>query len=322
MGRRGPATIIPLGSTLVVSADETAHRQIEALLDCYRRRWSKLRIITLQADWLFLSDGQLAGLLKGGQAEADSDDPPACRAVDEAAWQRLLKQLQEVKGEQPAGYRAVITCFDGQTVHTIAGGQELFIISVIPVVGDNGSFNTLPRSERSVGYQPVCTTLQEGAVLQVTPVSTPTGQFVVLDVQSRVVQFRGTSPTARPAAEAAANRDPSIVRDLAEVLDRPAIAYHRLAATTRVPVNRRVLVGGMGLESEPAAGEPLLYLFVKVSVKEPSEKLPPVKPTLSPRKRRAPGAETPDRTDPPAEAPADTDQPAEPNPFDGPFSGN
>jgi len=143
---------------------------------------------------------------------------------------------------------------------------------MIPVVdGTEGK-------EPSVGYQPVTSTLQDGAALEATPMATVTGKLIVLDVRSRVVEIRSG---ARPAAPDA-NRAGSTVSEVVAAIDRPQLVQHRLSTTLRVPVGRRILVGGMTFESKPQPGQPNLYLFTKVDMQELRDDQPEAKPAVPP----------------------------------------
>ena len=72
-------------------------------------------------------------------------------------------------------------------------------------------------------------------------------------------------------------------RQVAAAVDRPVIANFRFSTTLRVPVDRRMLVGGMTYEGRPKPGDRGLYVFLKASVQElrddavkkPSAKAPP-----------------------------------------------
>ncbi|MCH7687833.1 MAG: hypothetical protein IH899_14310 [Planctomycetes bacterium] len=56
--------------------------------------------------------------------------------------------------------------------------------------------------------------------------------------------------------------------DAAASVDRPVLRVQRISTTTRVPVNRVMLVGGMTFDDSLDADAANLYLYVKVSVQE------------------------------------------------------
>lgn len=256
----GPGTIAPLGNALIVSNTQNVHEQITALLDVFRKRWGSLRTVSVRADWLWLTDAQLNALLIK-DAKSFAGESRAFCMVDENAWSARAEELQRVEKDSPAGYRAVLTCYNGQTVHAVSGEQRQFIVSMIPVVGG------AEGADSGVGYQPVVATLQEGAVLQVTPMITTAGKYVVLDVHSRVVLL---DEPEKPKDGEYHYIQPIVhsTQAVTSSIDRPKVSNSHLETTLRVPVDRRVLVGGMTFQARPKKGEPGLYLFVKLGVQE------------------------------------------------------
>jgi hypothetical protein len=271
----GQGTIAALGNNLLISATPAVHEQITRLFDTFRKRWGTLRTVSLQAHWLWLSDAQLAALLADGQAKGEPR--PAFGLVSDAAWEALLKELRQAD-KQPAGYQAIVTCYNGQTVHAVSGSQRRVIEGMVPVV-DGGK----------PAYMPTVATLQEGAALQVTPMVTSAGKLVVLDVHSRVVLLR-SGPKRTPPAVEPAGAGQAAARDVAATIDRLTIANQHLETTLRVPIDRRMLVGGMTFEAQPKPGEPSLYLFVKTTVQELRDDLPAMKVAPKPFEPARPAA--------------------------------
>ena len=151
-------------------------------------------------------------------------------------------------------------------------------------------------------YMPTVAMLQEGAAIQVTPMVTSAGKLVVLDVHSRVVLLRG-GPSGPPLAVEIATAGKSSARDVAATIDRLNIANQHLETTLRVPIDRRMLVGGMTFESQPKSGDPSLYLFVKATVQELRDDLPATKAEAKPVQPAKPAA-PPKLAVPPAAKPA------------------
>ncbi len=261
----GPASITSLGNSLLVSADDQTHRQIDALLQLFQKRWGTLQTVSVRAYWLWLTDGELAGLLAPEGTPVPEELPPF-GVVDSASWKELLAEnAARGEGERPAGYRAVISCYNGQRVHTVSGGQSVAVTGVIPVPipvyqPEEGEGVESPTA---VTYEPIVSIVQEGAALEVTPVVAAGGKFVVLNLRSRVVEQR-KQPVAAPAPASTA----SAVSEVIAAIDRPMLNNHRLSTTLHVPVGRPMLVGGMTYQSVPKPGEPGLYLFVNLSIHE------------------------------------------------------
>ncbi|MES1213188.1 MAG: hypothetical protein ABUL64_01245 [Singulisphaera sp.] len=257
----GPSSIAEVGSTLLISADRSMHEQIEALLNLFRQRWRSLRTITVRADWLWLTAAELETLLA---AHAAADAGPASQpviVVDDAAWGRLLSPADQ-EAQKRRAYNAALTCYNGQTVHTESGGQSLVVTDMTPFVqgGENG------KGPQTVLYRPTVTMVQEGAALQITPLATKSARHVVLDVHSRVAHLQKGERARRP--NDAGSQNQVTPEEIVDALDRPRLTTHRLSTTLRIPVDRTVLIGGMTFRSEPAAGEPNLYLFARANIQE------------------------------------------------------
>lgn len=258
----GRQSISRVGTALLINADERSHEQIANLITLFRKRWGTLRTISVQAWWLWLSDAQLATLV------GDVKDAPTWGVAEPKAWQQLQDQLQAADFKGPAGFRAAVTSYNGQTVHTATGGQTLLVTDINPQV--------VPGNEKRdplVAYQPRLTSLEEGAALQITPVANTSGKIVVMDVHSRVARIADTrapqadKPAAEKPGEAAVAKGAEIgPQQLIAALDRPRVLTQRLSTTLRLPVGRPMLVGGMTFEGQPTPNT--LYLFVKAAVQE------------------------------------------------------
>lgn len=257
----GPASIAQLGTTLIISADRNSHDQIEGLLTLFRERWKTLRTISVRAHWLWLDDDQIAALLEKPEGGAESGP---YGLVNEAAWRQLLNRPADEGQPQRRRYRAVVTCYNGQTVHVLSGGQSLAVTQLAMTPGEGGG---------QAGYQPTVAVLQEGPALQMTPLASRSGKYVVLDIHSRVNLM-----AEEPAAKAGAGLQPEAQPlQVVAALDRPRLVVHRLSTTLRVPVDRVALVGGMTLD-EGNGPSGTLYLFVKTSIQELYEDNQPADP--------------------------------------------
>ena len=115
-----------------------------------------------------------------------------------------------------------------------------------------------PTSPSTTAISP--SMIQEGAALQVTPISNRSGKFVTIDVHSRV--------TLLQAIEHKRPRGKADIEAVVVAIDRPQVLTQRLSTTLRVPVGKAMLVGGMTFEGQPTAQDPNLYLFVTVAIQE------------------------------------------------------
>jgi hypothetical protein len=257
----GAGAIERLGNSLLISATTNTHRQITELLTLFRKRWGTLRTVSTRAHWLWLTQPQLETLLvtppkRDPERPAIATEPFGM--VNSAQWKKVA-QRQEPFADMPAGYTAAITCYHGQTVHTVAGNQQLIVSNLLPFAGASGSRNP-------IGYQPRVKVLQEGAALQITPLTSTNAKYVVLDIHSRIQRLRNQPARAMPQEhkEGAATSAEEVVL----ALDRPVVMAHSLSTTLRVPVDQVMLVGGMTADIHAESGEPQLYLFVSSSVQE------------------------------------------------------
>ncbi len=268
----GPASISSIGTSLIVSADVETHDQIDALLNLFRERWGTLRTISVRAYWIYLNDAELGALL--ADAKVAAGEQPAFGLVDPPSWQKKLEELAAADDARATGYRAVLTCYNGQTVYAISGGQRLAVTQIEPVVlkgekdGPSGP----------VAYRPELSVIHEGAALQVTPIASNTGKFVVIDVHSRVVEAREPAKTEEEAPKPAAGGyggmggPPMLFQpppaNVVAAIDRLNLAVQRFSTTVRLPVDRPMLVGGMTYQGRRSATDRTLYVFLKVSVQE------------------------------------------------------
>jgi len=262
----GPGSIAKIGNSLLISAEPRTHDKIEALLTLFRQRWGTLRTVSIRAHWLWLDDGQLEKLILHDQANKPKKEGEAYGLVDGEAWEKLMTELEDAEADVMPPIRAAVTCYNGQTVHTLSGTQDLAVTQIKMAAARDEKENITSQ----IVYQPVVSVIQEGAALQVTPVVNTSGKYVVLDIHSLMSAKQGTEQREQPPAADAIIEDPSAaaLRAVIASIDRPRLLTHRLSTTLRVPVDQLILVGGMTVESDQKLDEPHLYLFVKASVQE------------------------------------------------------
>ena len=256
------ATISMIGGSLVVTATEETQSQMAALLDLFRSRWKSLRTVSIRGYWIWLKEAELLELL-ADPVQKDSI-PPLHGLVKPDEWN---KRIQAMETAQPRGYETAITCYNGQTVHTFSGEQKLLISGVSPMLG------TSEKSDK-IAYEPVLSAINEGAVLQLTPLATRNAKYIILDMHSRVT-LASILPQAERPEKFEAN-DPLIVTT---AIERPVVQTQRISTTFRIPVNQTVLAGGMTFGNVPGKS---LYFFVRGFVQElRDEDAADVKPALS-----------------------------------------
>ena len=259
----GPATIAKLGNAFIISADEDTHDQIDALLNLFRKRWGTLRTVSVRAWWHWMNPAEIGPILDSDGEDAGNGNK-AFGLVSEDAWAKILKARRDAEDDGPAGYQATVTCYNGQTVHTVSGDQSLAVRDVRVIATKNENDENAGR----IGYKPVVSLIQEGVAFQVTPVSNVSGKTVLLDVHSRVLLPGPMKAELQKELERVG--EALAPKTVADAIDERLFKVSQLSTTLRVPVNRPMLVGGMTLPSNNDAKGQVnnLYLFVKVSVQE------------------------------------------------------
>ncbi len=260
----GGGSVAKLGNALIISADVDTHDQIDAMLNLFRKRWGSVRTVSLEAYWLWLTEAELApALVEAPARPGQGDDIKTFGLIKADAWKKILADRQNAESKHRAGWRAKITCYNGQTVSTVSGTQRLAVVQVRPIISRGED----DKPQGRVAYRPEVNLIQEGAALQVTPIASVSGETVLLDVHSRVC-LPEEKPAAQPkevVKQIHAEGDPA---QIVEVIDRSRLAVQRFSTTLRVPVGEPMLVGGMTFSSRPQPGEANLYLFVKAAVQE------------------------------------------------------
>jgi type II secretory pathway component GspD/PulD (secretin) len=215
-----------LSGNLVVTQTDENHRALASLLKQLRETHG--RMVVVRAYWLLVEPDAVPKLDPGKKALPIIDD-------------KLIDAKNLYCGAQT-------TCFNGQTVHVTSGRKRTMVTGLSPVVGTN-----------AVGYQPTLENARSGVVLQLTPHLEPEGEdHLILDLQSNLTEL-GDVPSGK--IELPATTQPS---DASNAIDRVNEVSQELRTTVRLPLNKKVLVGGMTLE--PAArqeGSRQLYLVVE-----------------------------------------------------------
>ena len=275
----GEATIAKLGNAFIISADEQTHSQIDALLNLFRDRWGTLRTISVRAWWHWMTPAEVAPVLNSDGEPVHPGDAPAFGLVPDEAWKKILDDWSEAEGDRPRGFQATLTCYNGQTVHTISGDQTLAVTGIRPIIARDENDEKVGR----IAYRPELSVVHEGLAFQITPISNVSGQTVLLDLHSRI-----TMPVLKAEVlqeEADQVGEETQPKQIVAVIDQRRMNVHRLSTTLRVPINRPMLVGGMSAAGTSDAAGHSLYLFVKLSVQElrnDREELEPAPPEPTP----------------------------------------
>jgi len=274
---RDEAKIQFLGNTLLITATEDMHHQINNLLNLFREHWGKRRTISIQTFWIRAAAAQASDLL-----DTESSESIGAGVVPKAKWSEFVKAART---EKRFAYSATLTGHNNQTLHSLSGRQRQLTLDAEPFektkasmwfenpddmepFGDSmddedDDMDLYNRTRQVVGFRPIRQSFHDGAALQVTPLATRGGNYVILDLHAKVNELT-------PPAEGA--KKPKVfVRisdgESAEVeLDHADYVSYRLSTTLRCPKEQVVLAGGMTYDTATESDQPNLYLFVKVSV--------------------------------------------------------
>jgi type II secretory pathway component GspD/PulD (secretin) len=218
-----------LSGQLVVTQLPENHQRIQKVLEALRT--DRGRMVVVRAYWLLL-------------------EPEAVPPISGQPGAKELPTIDDKLIDANHLYSAAQTmCFSGQTVHVTSGRTRSVVTDITPVVASN-----------AVGYNPTLTSMRSGVVLQVTPHLEPEGPDARCDVdlQSDVTELGNIDSDK---IKMPATTEPSSTLD---AIDRVNAVRQELRTTVRLPLGKKVLVGGMTLE--PAAKEEAakqLYLVIQ-----------------------------------------------------------
>lgn len=229
--------IQPLGTMLVVTHQNSVHNEIRSLISDIRRNASPNSPVNIRATWV--------------QTDARQLLTPTFDVNEE--WMAKQKVYCETQ----------ITCFSGQTVHYVSGSSKTYVADLTPIVGTN-----------AVAFDPTISPAPTGVKMQVTPqlfygaVGQGDTQLVVVDIRSEVSESTVQSPMAQIMSIGAPGEGNAKEIGTASV-DRVTLLRQEFQTTTRLPIKKKVIVGGMTLEPSGNDQGKQLYLIVEVDVIKP-----------------------------------------------------
>ncbi|MFK7766652.1 MAG: hypothetical protein AB8B55_05480 [Mariniblastus sp.] len=245
-----------LGNTLLISATEDMHQQISNLLDLFREHWGKLRTISVQTYWIRSDATQAKELL----SQTDQEEIGA-GVVDAQRWEKFLAAA---KAEKRLSYTTTLTGHNNQTLHSISGRQRQLVVDAVPFEASKTTTHAEHGQAEEIsisGFKPTRLPVHDGAAIQVTPLATRGGNFVVIDLHAKVNEFLDVEEDKKTSIFSYLPGGEKI-----EVkLDSADYVAYRMSTTIRCPKEQVVLAGGMTYDSTDA-DQPNLFLFVKATV--------------------------------------------------------
>jgi hypothetical protein len=239
----GRGQVQQLGTSLIVWQSPAVHKLIRDLLTQLREVTGERRTVAIDARWLLLN----------------SDDLDRLMSRDEAGNLTVTRDVLAQFTRRPTSMRCLTNCFSGQLVYLVSGTRRNVVSGYIPVVGsldapesgvryasnagrtrlfyaagEIGGAGGQAEHDRNVGYQPLVTTPNLGALLEIRPTLIRGGDSAIVDLKSTI-----TVPVQRQADPETQQISPP------PIVDRIAIETQELATTVRVPLGVPILVGGM-----------------------------------------------------------------------------
>jgi hypothetical protein len=263
----GESQIQFLSNTLLITATKDMHTQTNDLINLFREHFGKRRTVSVQTYLIRAGEAEAAELL-----DSQSNDVIGAGVVPKEKWKAFLA---DAKSEKRVAYSATLTSHNNQTVHALSGQQRQLTLDAIPFETTTASMwfenadevepfgdrdendedlNLFNRTRKVVGFKPVRQTFHNGAAIQITPLATRGGNFVILDLHAKVNELIEHEIDAKK---------PTIFVQLGDNAD---YVSYRLSTTVRCPKNEVVLAGGMTYDPNADEEFPNLYLFVKTSV--------------------------------------------------------
>ena len=271
------ARIESLGNTLLITASEEMHTQINDLFNLFREHWGKRRTVSVQTWWIRADAGVTSDLI-----DSESTEKVGAGVVAESRWKEFFDKAKE---EKKIAYSSTLTGHNNQTLHAISGKQISLTVdaqpfetndiqwhvkdfdeldSALPDVDEDEdfipeNFGFLGQKKRIVGFRPVNTFFHNGAAVQVTPLATRGGNFVILDLQAKLNEL----------VQGDRGEQISVEKEGGETtikLDDIDYLSCQFSSTLRCPKNQVVLAGSMTSNPSAETETPEILVFVRVSV--------------------------------------------------------
>ncbi|HVT87293.1 MAG TPA: hypothetical protein VHD56_00420 [Tepidisphaeraceae bacterium] len=223
------------GTVLVIAQTHANHQAIGKLLASLSNNQAVGAMLNVRVLWV---DMDL-------RSTAAANRPPG-----EDKWSELIEVPDGLLDNNHVIWSGQTTCFNGQTVHVASGRETNYVSDVTPIVGT-----------QAAALDPTMAQARNGVQLQVTPQLVPSGDSAVLDLHSIVTQ--SSTPAAIPVPTT--NRSLALAQDIPSI-ERVVTSAQELHTTVRLPLHKKLLIGGMTMSSLDAGGQNRpIYLVVEVN---------------------------------------------------------
>jgi hypothetical protein len=232
-------TVRAIQGVLVITQSRQTHNRIAKLLT-QLRSGEAMMMLSVRAYWVKLEPQEVSAIFAARKQRTDGSHLSEMPEVPD----NLLDKTHLY-------YMGQTTCFSAQTVMITSLKEKTYISDLTPIVSNN-----------AVAYDPTIGVAADGVKLQVTPKMLPGGDAVVVDLHSDVVQ----NTPGLEVKPAVASTRPVIDPSMNMMVQSREGSTQQMHTTVRIPLNRRVLIGGMTLEPGDNNTNPRqLYLAVEVN---------------------------------------------------------
>ena len=266
-----------LGNTLLITATEEMHTQINHLLNLFREHWGKRRTVSVQTWWIRADHGAASELIDQATSEKIG-----AGVVDKGRWKEFFRKAKEANS---LAYSATLTGHNNQTLHAVSGKQVSLTIDADPyetndiqwhvkdfdnldaepadleaddrLVSENYGF--LGQQKKIIGFRPLRARFHSGAAVQLTPLATRGGNFVILDLQAKLNELVPNDRRVKIAVDQG-EKETSIE------LDNTDYQTCRFSSTLRCPKDQVVLAGSMTSKPGEDGETSEILIFVRTLV--------------------------------------------------------
>ena len=266
-----------LGNTLLITATEEMHTQINHLLNLFREHWGKRRTVSVQTWWIRADHGAASELIDQATSEKIG-----AGVVDKGRWKEFFRKAKEANS---LAYSATLTGHNNQTLHAVSGKQVSLTVDADPyetndlqwhvkdfdnldaepadleadddLVSENYGF--LGQQKKIIGFRPLRARFHSGAAVQLTPLATRGGNFVILDLQAKLNELVPNDRRVKIAVDQG-EKETSIE------LDNADYQTCRFSSTLRCPKDQIVLAGSMTSKPGEDGETSEILIFVRTLV--------------------------------------------------------
>ena len=235
-------TVSMLGNMLIVRGGDEAQGKIHGMLESMHQQQAEASsMVCVRVFWMSLNPAEVSSIFDKVKAAKDTNIAP-------------MPELPDAMVDATHLYcQAQTICFSGQTVHVVSGRSQSYVADLTPVVAQN-----------AVGYQPTIGNATSGVTVQLKPQLVSTDSAVV-DLASMVIELGEPLRQLNVTGFSNPTTQPDTTLHIGPAIQTVNVVQQEFHTTVRLPLGKKILVGGMTLE--PAAKDQAgrqLFLVMEV----------------------------------------------------------